>query len=142
MTLDALRAYWEARLTPAEKAAIDATIDRARQGLNPSPEPMAAKAMEYAIGDRFQRSSVVEYRELMTTAMEKAMGAASFEELEREARRQGVLFDGGKVSSRAEVSTQEVLDQERRIVAFARADAGQCRALAPGTHRWPGGAVR
>src|SRR3954453_1066550 len=110
MTLDALRESWEGRYTPEERRAIAATVDRAKKGGNPQPKNRAAQAMDYAIRHRFQRSSVVEYRDLLTTAMEKAMGAATLDDLDREARRQGVLFGGGKVSPRSEVSTQAVWD--------------------------------
>lgn len=119
--------FWDARLTPAEKTAIDATIERARLGLNPSPQPRAAEAMDYAIRHHFERSSVVDWHDLAVTAMEKSMGAARPEDFEREAlARRGVLFQGDKAS------TKEVLAQEQRIIDFARAGKGVFRPLAAG----------
>ena len=127
MTLDALRAYWDSRLTDGEKAAIAATIDRARRGLNPKPKSRAAEARAYAIAHQFYRSSVVDFHDLVVTAIEKSMGAARPEDFEPKAwRKEGLLFQGN------EVSTQEVLDQESRIIGFAREGKGVFQPLAPG----------
>jgi len=60
----------------------------------------------------------VPFHDLAVTAMERSMGAALPEEFEREARRQGVLFNGDLCT------TREVLDQEQRIIAFARMNQG------------------
>jgi hypothetical protein len=126
MTLGDLRAYWGSRLTDGEKAAIAATIDRAKLGLNPKPEKLAAKAMEYAIAYHFQRNSVVAFNDLAVTAMEKSMGGALPEEFRAEAERQGVLFDGGEATTRA------VWEQEQKIIGFARDGKGVFAPLAPG----------
>ena len=48
--------------------------------------------MAYAIGHEFQRQSVVETRRLYETAMRHGIGSVTPEEVEAEARRQGVLF--------------------------------------------------
>ena len=126
MTLADEREYWASRITPEEGAAIAETIRGAKLGLNPPPEPQAAAAMEYAIADRFQRNSVLGWHDLAASAMERCMGAASLEELNAEARRQGVLFKDGQCS------TREVLDQEQRIIAFARQGKGAFNPLAAG----------
>lgn len=126
MTLADYRDYWNARLTPEEGAAIAATIARAKSGGNPRPHNRAAEAMAYAVAHHFERSSVVDYHDLAVTAMERSMGAARPGDFEPEARRQGVLFAGDQVS------TREVLDQEQRIIAFARAGKGVFRPLARG----------
>ena len=61
------------------------------------------------------------------------MGGARPEDFDAEAKRQGVLFKDGKAS------TQAVLDQEQRIIGFARAGKGTCRPLArAGMTGWPG----
>ena len=126
MTLSDLRAYWDSRLTGGEKAAISATIDRARLGLNPKPEKLAAKAMEYAIAHHFQRNSVVDFNTLAITAMEKSMGGALPGDFRPEAERQGVLFEGNQVTTRA------VWEQEQKIIGFARDGKGVFAPLAPG----------
>ena len=103
------------------------TITRAKLGLNPKPEKLAAKAMEYAIAHHFQRNSVVDFTTLAVTAMEKSMGGALPEDFKPEAERQGVLFEGGKVTTRA------VWEQEQKIIGFARNGKGIFSPLAPGT---------
>lgn len=127
MTLDALRAYWDSRLASDEKAAVSATIDQAERGLNPAPESRAAEARAYAMAHHFYRSSVVDFHDLATTAMERCMGAARPGDFARDAwREDGLLFSGD------ECSTQAVLDQEQRIIGFARQGKGAFRPLAPG----------
>ena len=126
------------RLTDGEKAAIDATVERAKAGGNPPPEYRAAQAMDYAIRHCFYSNSVVEYRELLITAMEKAIGAARPEDLDREATRQGVLFEDGQVSP-PPVSTQAVLDQEQRIFGDAApGPGGSSRSRRGGMTGWMG----
>ena len=97
LTLADCQAYWQSRITPEERRAMDATIDRARQGVNARPESKVAEAMAYAIAHHFERSSVVDFDDLAITAMERAMGTARPEEFEPEARKQGVLFQGREV---------------------------------------------
>ena len=80
--------------------------------------------MAYAIEHHFERRSVVDYHDLAVTAMERSMGAAKPEDFKPEAQRQGVLFAGDQVSTRA------VLEQEQRIIAFARDGKGTFRPLA------------
>jgi conjugative relaxase-like TrwC/TraI family protein len=127
LTLADCRAYWHSRLTPGEGRAVAETIKRAMLRQNPKPQDRAAKAMDYAIEHEFFRNSVVDWRDLAVTAMEKSMGAARPEDFTAEAwRRRGVLFQGDQAS------TQAVLDQEQRIIGFARAGKGTYRPLAPG----------
>ena len=126
MTLEDLRAYWASRITPAEGRAVAETIKRARLGQNPKPEKLAAKAMAYAIAHDFQRNSVVDFNNLAITAMEKSMGGALPGDFQAEAERQGVLFEGGKVT------TREVLEQEQKIIGFARDGKGVFSPLALG----------
>jgi conjugative relaxase-like TrwC/TraI family protein len=124
VTLADYREYWKSRVTPEEGREVAATIDRARQGENPKPQPKAEAAMSYAIAHHFQRSSVVDFNDLAITAMEKCMGGALPKDFEPEAKRQGVLFDGGKVTTKA------VWEQEQKIIGFARAGKGIFAPLA------------
>ncbi len=58
------------------------------------------------------------------------------EEIEAEAVRQGVLFKGD------EVTTQAVLDQEQKIIGFAREGKGAFQPLAPGRNDGLDGLIR
>lgn len=126
LTFEDLRDYWQARITPAERQAVVEMIRRAKAGENPPARSKTAEAMAYAIAHHFQRNSVVDFKELAITAMEKSMGHALPDEFRPEAIRQGVLFSG------EEVTTWDVLRQEQKIIGFARAGKGCFRPLAPG----------
>ena len=92
LTLEECREFWNSRITPEEGDAIAETIRRARLGLNPRPEPGAAKAVDYAMRHQFQQRSVVPWEELATTAMEQSIGTALPDDLLREFLRQGVIM--------------------------------------------------
>ena len=129
LTLDILREYWAGRITPEESSAIAATIGLAVERENRDSGPVAAdavaSAMAYAIRHHFQRRSVVDFHELVVTAMERSMGLALPEDFRPEAVRQGVLFGADGVTTRA------VWEQEDKIIAFARAGKGSFTPLAP-----------
>jgi conjugative relaxase-like TrwC/TraI family protein len=127
LTLDDCRRNWDARVTPEEARQI-AELQLAAIGReNPPPENTPDKAMEFAIGHHFERNSVVDWNGVAVTAMERCMGAARPEDIEQEARRQGVLFPGSGDSR--EVTTADVLAEESRIIAFANAGRGVYQPL-------------
>jgi hypothetical protein len=133
MTLEDYRAYWNSRITPEEGGQIAETIRRARSGLNPKPTNTAEQAVHYAIDHHFYRHSVVGYKPLLITAMQKAMGAATLEDLEKEANLQGVLHGSiweGSKEIPGYCTTQGVLDQEYRITGFAQEGRGKFGPLA------------
>jgi len=127
MTLAGYRRYWDSRVTKEEDRQIQGAIERARLGKNVQPANAVAKAMQYAIEHQFYRNSVVPWHQLANTAMERSMGAGLPEELDPEARRQGVLLKNG------EATTREVLQEEAAILRIAR-ERGTMRPLAPLSH--------
>lgn len=126
LTLNDCRKYWNSRLTPNEGQQIAETIRRAELGLNPKLEAAANMAMSYAIGHHFERQSVVPVVTLEIAAMERSMGAGLPEDVERAARRQGLLVCEGLAT------TKEVLAEEQRVIGFARAGRGSWRPLRAG----------
>ncbi len=127
LTLEDFRAYWDGRITPEEGRTIAETIERARQGKNPPPEPSAAKAVAFSIHHHFEREAVVPFDQLAITAMEHGMGGMLPEEILPEAKRQDVLL--AEKEGRSVATTQAVLAEERRMLAFARAGLGTCAPL-------------
>lgn len=123
MTFEDYRKYWNSRITGEEGKRIAAAINDAVHGKNPKPTNTADKGMAYAIGHMFERQSVVNWTDLAIAAMERCMGGAKPEQFEPEARKQGVLFKDGQVT------TQAVLEEERRVIAFARDGRGTCRPM-------------
>lgn len=93
-------------------------------GRNPAPSNTVEKAVRFALDHHFERSSVVGWHDLATTAMERCLGGARPDEFEAEARRQGVLLKHGQAT------TREVLAEETRILDFAREGRGTMRPLA------------
>jgi conjugative relaxase-like TrwC/TraI family protein len=124
LTLEDYRKYWFSRITPQEDHLIAAAIASAQQGQNSTPENTKEKAVHYAIDHHFERSSVVNWHDLAITAMERSMGAALPEDIEPQARRQGILLRNG------EATTQEVLVEEQRIIGFARSGRGVYQPMA------------
>jgi conjugative relaxase-like TrwC/TraI family protein len=125
MTLADYRRYWDTRVTPEERREIAETIKAALLGQNPRPDSQLEPAMSFAIGKEFYHHSVVPYENLAITAMERGMGTVLPDQIEPEARRQGVLFKNG------EVTTADVLAEEHAIIGMARAGRGTLRPLAP-----------
>ena len=112
--------YWLGKLSDGEKDRVRNLI-----GHN-SYRSDAESAVDYAIAHEFYRNSVVPKRRLYETAIRHGIGSVTPEEIEAAAKRQGVVYAGD------ECSTQGVLDQEDRIVGFAREGKGLFRPLGAG----------
>jgi conjugative relaxase-like TrwC/TraI family protein len=127
LTLEECRGYWDILVTKDEAAAIAATIERARSERNPRPEPMAGQAVDFAMRHHFERESAVPMDELAVTALERSMGAASPEDIEREFARRGVIvreIDGVRYGT-----TAALQEEERRMAAFAANGLGSVSAI-------------
>ncbi|WP_152054203.1 MobF family relaxase [Tautonia marina] len=126
LTLEECREYWRSRQTGAERRAIAETIKRAMRGENGRPENTPERAVAFAMRHHFEQESTLPPETLMTTALERSLGAASPEDIERELKRQGVILverDGERVAT-----TPELLAEERGMADWAMAGRG---AVAP-----------
>ncbi len=112
-----LNDYWVSRLTDMERQELT--------GLNGKPSYVCdeTKAVEFAIGHMFERKSVVDERRLYETALRNGIGSVTPEDIQAEAKRQGLLVKAG------EATTRNVLAEEGRTIAFARDGRGTCRAM-------------
>jgi len=123
-SLDALRSEWKSRLTEDERAALKKVLT-VRQ---PRTEPpiSARQAVDHAIGHGFERSSVVEERRLLATALKRGYGAVRVEDAKHDftGRREVIRRRYG---DRDFVTTREVLAEEAAAVAFARDGRGTCK---------------
>lgn len=113
---DELRAYWLARMKPEERAALLS----ARGGGQHVTE---RAAMAYAVAHHFERASVVPEKRLYETALRYGVGSVSLEGLRKEAGRLGVILQDGQAT------TQEVLEEEGRMIRFAREGKGAMRPV-------------
>ena len=96
------------------------------KGIERSPQA----AVDFAIDHCFERSSVVTERVLQTAAINRTLGAVPISTLEELIRTDPRLIrcdaDGQSL-----VTTQEILAEERRMIAFARDGRGTLPPLAP-----------
>lgn len=134
MSMPELQAIWRERLTAEESDAMAAA--RARIGDASIAEDRAAcrEAVGRAVAHVFERKSVVRETELKAAALKGACGSAGPETVLADLAEQQLLRArrGGQML----VSTREVLEEERQLVAFARSGRGACRRLAEGEHAW------
>lgn len=123
LTLADYRRYWDAKVTPDEARQVAEVIGAAMRGENPAPERTAADAARFAVDHVFERRSVSKWADLQVAAMEHGMGLGRPEQVEPELRRLGVLVKDGQATTRG------VLVEEQRVIEFARAGRGTCRAM-------------
>lgn len=121
------REYWDSLITEDEGRQIDATIERARQGLNPRPQAAAARAADFAMRHHFEKEAALPIERLVTTALEHAMGSALPSEIEKELLRQGVVFvekNGERLAT-----TRQIMEEEDGLAAFAADGRGTVPAI-------------
>ncbi|HEY2837711.1 MAG TPA: MobF family relaxase, partial [Pirellulales bacterium] len=127
LTLPQLEAEWRGRMSPQEVAAVDRLAKKIGSQPIRTDERVAPLAMTYAIGHEFERRSVVPERQLLTTALKRAVGKATLEQVQAQVDRAGVII--GERNGRRMATTREVLNEERYILNFARGGRGVCRPL-------------
>jgi conjugative relaxase-like TrwC/TraI family protein len=126
-SLDALRTEWKGRLTEEERRAVKEVLTR-RQAPR-EPPVSAAQAVDHAIGHGFERSSVVEERRILATALKRGYGAVAPEDAKRDFSGRGEVIRR-RYNDRDFVTTREVLAEEAAAVAFARDGRGTCKPFA------------
>jgi conjugative relaxase-like TrwC/TraI family protein len=127
MTMPELRAEWRSRLTPEEQDAIEKVEKLLGSDARPNDDNAATRAVDYAIAHEFERKSVVPERTLLATAMKRAVGQASEEQVRRAMDAKGLLIE--ERDGRRMATTLEVLDEEIRTLDFARRGRGTCFQL-------------
>lgn len=127
LTLDELRGEWMSRMTADELAALEGV--KGRLGMESLPEDgrEAREASLHAVGHCFERSAVVPERTLLAEAMKRAVGKASPESVARSLAGEHLVVAERK--GRRLATTRSVLEEETRMLAFARNGRGTCRPL-------------
>jgi conjugative relaxase-like TrwC/TraI family protein len=128
LTFPELQREWRSRMTGSELASLAALADRIGDAA-PRDFGAAQYAVDYAVAHDFERASVVPERTLLATALKRAAGFARPDEVVKCLREADLIR--GERDGRTMVTTAEVLDEEREIVAFARDGRGQCKPLGP-----------
>lgn len=94
---------------------------------DPTEPNASARALKYAIGHVFERNSVVPRRELLATAMKHSVGQATVEQVLSQADRSDLII--GERNGRQMATHRDVLNEECRVIDFARKGRGVCRAF-------------
>ncbi|MDB5328652.1 MAG: traI, partial [Phycisphaerales bacterium] len=125
LSMDELRTFWAGRLTGDESDAVRQAAARIHDPrLLAADSEVAHVAIEQAANHHLERSAVVPERAVLTTAMHNALGRAT----PRTILGAGLSSDliVGEQQGRRMVTSPAVLDEERRMLAFAKSGRNQC----------------
>ncbi len=132
LTMAELQAEWQARLTGEEASGVTQVIAKVGGRSIPENTPRAHEATLLAADHCFERKSVVAERDLLTQAMKRSYGDASVESVERAMVKQNLIVR--EKEGRRFATTVPVLQEEQRMIAFARDGRGTSRHLGRGPH--------
>ena len=125
LTLPELQETWRGRLSRQERDALASLAEKLGGDAEPRNGNASRRAMEYAIGAGFERRSVMPERELLAIALKQSVGQATVEQvLDRAAQSELIIRDR---SGRRMATTRDVLQEERRVIEFAKEGRGRCR---------------
>ncbi|WP_286763579.1 MULTISPECIES: MobF family relaxase [Rhodopirellula] len=136
-SVERLRDEWTSRLNDEERKAFERLAMRSVRGNGGEEHCEANVSVEYALDHHLFRHSTVERHQVVATALEHGLTFTP-EEIERTLDRQPIIQrsldqDG---ASRSFVTTQEVLDAEKRLIDFARDGRGTRQAIGKQEHRF------
>lgn len=123
---EALRMAWGLKLTDAERQHILAEAFRDSRA---DIEEVSRQAVTHALAHHFERESVNRERTIKATAMQFGVGRATPEAIDQELQRRA-LIERGEHEQRL-VTTREVVQEERSILAMARYGKGDVTPLNP-----------
>ena len=136
LSWDALRERWDSQLTEKERAAVAETFRRENRPEQAGRQESAA--IDYALAQCFVRESVVLERKVLTEALKRGIGSVTVDDVKRELAERPLIR--GECAGRRMVTTKEMLNDESRLVAFARKGRGRYRPLGdperPFTRDW------
>lgn len=129
LTMLQLKAAWKSRLGNRETARLEA-VARSMGGEPIAEDKRTARdAVERAMEHCFERASVVPARTLLAEALRQGVGKASRQSIEREVEREPLVR--ASRDGRQLVTTREVLEEESKMLAFARSGRGACQPINP-----------
>jgi hypothetical protein len=127
-----LRREWRSRLDRDEQSALSMVAKRV--GSMPIPENTRDldETSALAVDHCFERKSVVPERVLLAEAIKRSVGQVSASKAEESVLRQNLLH--AERDGRRFVTTPGVLDEEKRMLEFARQGRGAFQPLGGGDH--------
>ncbi len=127
VTLPELQDVWQSRMSAPELDALATLEGKLGGDADPTDPNASARALKYAIGHVFERKSVVPRRELLATALKHSVGEATVEQVLSQADRSDLII--GERNGRQMATHRDVLNEESRVIDFARKGRGACRAF-------------
>ncbi len=133
--IKALQKLWKERLTPAELEQLS----QAKRVSAPTADLPLSPSEKEAIWHRslthcFERESVVSERELLADVIRRGGGKMQPEEAAQALQAQGVLIF--EKEGRRFATTIAIIEEECRLLDFARQGRGACLPLGQGTLEW------
>ena len=132
LTPSELLAEWRSRLSEDEESTLSEVREKARPIERIRSERSAHEAMQHAVGHCFERKSVVSERQLLAEAINHAVGSNSVEQIERQLSPCGVII--GTLDGRRMATTPKVLEEEQRLIRYAREGRGTRRCVGDSSH--------
>lgn len=136
-SINQLRREWTSRLTPQERKAFQALAANSIAGNRSNDSGNIIQSIRYALEHHLFRNSAVERHQIVGTALEHGLTFTP-EQVEQSLDRLPILQrsiekDG---ATRSFVTTQEVLDAEKRMIDFARDGRGTRVAISDQEHHF------
>ena len=129
-----LQREWRSRLAADEQDAIGkVAVNLGGPAMLEDPA-LAKEAVTFATNHCFERNSVVPERVVLAKALKHGVGKASLRSVESAFREHDLVF--GERDGRKLVTSEDVLLEETRMLAFARDGRGTCPALGVGPHHF------
>lgn len=127
LSAESLRQEWLSRLSANESDALVKAYNQLGRGAGRVMPEATREAVDLAVEHCYERKSVVPERTLVAEALKRGVGQVTPESVRKELDRQGVITAtrNGQVMA----TTREVLDEERRMLSFARDGRGSCKPL-------------
>lgn len=126
--MEELQHSWRERMMPNEFATIGELAFKIGGDAEPADNSAARRAIEYATAHVFERKSVAPEREILATALKHSVGKATVDEIKREADRSGLVV--GERDGKRMATTRELMQEEARVIDFARKGRGTRRPFA------------
>ena len=130
-----LRGLWDAKMMDDQRRELAAVRERAEARAaghpghgNTVPAGDLAAAVTRTLDHELERVSVVPERKVLEGVLRAEIGRASVEGASAAVNGRGDLVRR-RLGGRVQVTTPEVLGEERRVLAFARDGRGVCRPL-------------
>lgn len=126
-----LRELWNERVTPAERKAIESTLQE-----SPSHDARVSesKAMDFAVQHCYERASIVTDKELLRHALRYGVGDVNVEQTKRQLLREEFIKEDA--NGHQWFTTNHVLAEEKRLIDFVQGGRGKFEPFRSGAYQF------